>query len=210
MITNQSQKPAIIFDFGGVFMRTLDYTPRHRWDDRLTLPHGRVEQVVHGSESWKQAQTGSLSINDYWDDVAKQLQLSQSEIQQLAHDFFSGDVLDQELVGYTRELKAAGYPIALLSNDSPALLEKLHHLQIADLFQPLVISAFIGVMKPDPLAYQTVLTQLGYHAKNAIFIDDMPANIAGAEAVGIHAIRYVSFAPFKDELTTLLATFDTP
>lgn len=191
-------------------MRTLDYTPRHRWDDRLTLPHGRVEQVVHGSESWKQAQTGSLSVTNYWDDVAKQLQLSQSEIQQLAHDFFSGDVLDQELVGYTRELKAAGYPIALLSNDSPALLEKLHHLQIADLFQPLVISALIGVMKPDPLAYQSVLTQLGYQAKNAIFIDDMPANIAGAEAVGIHAIRYVSFAPFKDELTTLLATFDTP
>lgn len=191
-------------------MRTLDYTPRHRWDDRLTLPHGRVEQVVHGSESWKQAQTGTLSVTNYWDDVAKQLQLSQSEIQQLAHDFFSGDVLDQELVGYTRELKAAGYPIALLSNDSPALLEKLHHLQIADLFQPLVISALIGVMKPDPLAYQSVLTQLGYQAKNAIFIDDMPANIAGAEAVGIHAIRYVSFAPFKDELTTLLATFDTP
>lgn len=59
-------KRSIIFDFGGVLMRTIDYTPRHKWDDRLGLPHGSVEKVVHGSESWRQAQVGQMELQGYW------------------------------------------------------------------------------------------------------------------------------------------------
>ena len=118
-------KRAIIFDFGGVFMKTLDYSPRHRWDDRLHLPHGSVERIVHGSESWRQAQIGTLALSDYWSDVASQLKLRPDETRQLADDFYSGDQLDNSLVDYARQLRAQGHPVALLSNDSPALVQKL-------------------------------------------------------------------------------------
>ncbi len=198
------KKMAIIFDFGGVFMKTIDYTPRQRWDERLGLTRDSVERVVHGSESWRQAQIGTLSLEAYWADVANQLHLDAASTRQLAEDFYSGDQLDQELVAFARQLRAAGHPVALLSNDSPALSGKLERLGIHDLFQPLVISANIGVMKPAAAAYQTVLEQMRIEPGDAIFIDDMPANIEGAQAVGLEAIRYTDTRSVIDQLTARL------
>ncbi|MBL8156200.1 MAG: HAD family phosphatase [Anaerolineae bacterium] len=197
-------KPALIFDFGGVLMRTLDYTPRHRWDEQLGLPLGSVERVVHGGESWRLAQTGTISPEAYWSDVGQQLGLTAEQTRQLAVDFFSGDQLDEALVAFIRQLRAAGHRTALLSNDSPALLEKLQMLQIADLFDPLVISAFIGVMKPDARAYQTVLDRLGITPAQAIFIDDLPRNVAGAQAVGIIGLHYTTLDQLRRDLDSLI------
>jgi epoxide hydrolase-like predicted phosphatase len=197
-------KPALIFDFGGVLMRTIDYTPRHRWDEQLGLPLGSVERVVHGSESWRLAQIGAISPETYWSDVRQQLNLTSEQIRQLAIDFFSGDRLDHALVAYIQQLRAAEHRIALLSNDSPALLNKLHALEIANLFDPLVISAFIGVMKPDARAYQAVLDRLGIPASQAIFIDDLPRNVAGAQALGITSLHYTTLDRLRRDLDALL------
>lgn len=197
-------KRAVIFDFGGVFMKTTDHEPRYRWDSHLKLTPGSVERVVHGSESWRLAQTGQITVEAYWSDVAQQLNLSSDNTRQLAHDFYSGDQLDSELVVYAQQLRTDGYPVALLSNDSPALREKLQILGIANLFDPLIISAEIGVMKPNPQAYQSVLEKLGMPAEQTIFVDDMPANIAGAATLGIHALQYTTTNALKTALPPLL------
>jgi epoxide hydrolase-like predicted phosphatase len=183
-------KRALIFDFGGVLMKTVDYTPRFRWDDRLQLARGHVERIVHGSESWRLAQTGLLAVENYWHDVAHQLQLTPEQLTQLQHDFFSGDQLDETLIAYIRQLRQAGHTVALLSNDSPALMEKLQTFNIVDLFDPLIISANIGVMKPAPESYQKVLDYLRCHPQDTIFIDDNADNIIGAKALGIHTVHY--------------------
>jgi epoxide hydrolase-like predicted phosphatase len=201
--------PAIIFDFGGVFMKTLDYSPRHHWDDRLGLERGSVERIVHAGESWRAAQTGLITPVDYRADVGAHLKLEPPELKLLFEDYFSGDQLDMELVAYARALRERGYPVALLSNDSLELRPRLETLGIHTLFDPLVISAQIGVMKPDARAYQAVLDRIGCEPSQAIFIDDMPANIAGAEAVGLRGIRYRETALLRQDLETMLthATF---
>lgn len=193
---------SLVFDFGGVLMKTATREPRWKWDDRLGLPRGTVEQVVHGSESWRQAQHGSISTADYWADVAGQLAISADDVRQLEIDFFSGDRLDLTLVDFIRARKQAGQRVALLSNDSIALLDKLTALGIANLFDPLVISAHIGVMKPAPASYQHVLDILGGPASDAVFIDDMPANIEGARAVGMTAIHYTPEIDLPAALTS--------
>jgi FMN phosphatase YigB (HAD superfamily) len=92
------------------------------------------------------AQIGALSVEAYWADVAQQLALSAADLEQLKLDYFKGDHLDQPLITYIRQLRDWGHRVALLSNDSPALQPKLEALGIAPLFEPLVISAHIGVM----------------------------------------------------------------
>ena len=185
-------KPAVLFDFGGVFMKTVNYRPRRLWDERLGLPHGSVEQIVHGSPSWRAVQTGQLDVESYWADVGKQLGLDADDVYQLASDFFSGDQLDLDLVEYSRSLRQRGYSVALLSNDSPTLTDKLRTLRISDLFDPTVISAQIGVMKPDAKAFQAALERLGRPATEVIFVDDLEANVDGARKLGIHAIHYTT------------------
>jgi putative hydrolase of the HAD superfamily len=201
-------KRAVIFDFGGVLMKTTSQRPRYAWDDRLGLAHGSVEKAVHGSQSWRKAQLGEIPIAEYWADVARQLHLSQKDVQQLEQDYFSADRLDDDLMAYIRELRAEAYSVALLSNDSPALLNKLYALGIADLFEPLIISGVIGVMKPAAAAYQAVLKALNRLPNETVFIDDMPANIDGAQAVGMYAIRYVDEMDLRAALMPLLTIND--
>lgn len=181
---------ALIFDFGGVIMKTVTPAPRWAWDDKLGLARGSTERAVHNDDSWRRAQTGALSLADYWIDVAGRLRHPAADMPQLEADFYGGDQLDSAIIALIKDRKAAGQRVALLSNDSPALIAKLDRLKIRELFDPLVVSAHIGVMKPDPAAYHAVLDPLGYAAADTVFIDDMPANIEGALAVGMHGIRY--------------------
>ena len=196
---------ALIFDFGGVLMKTVDHTPRHRWDARLGLAPGTVEQVVHGSDAWREAQTGKISPAAYWQVVRSQLRLGADDLAALQHDYFSGDQLDQTLIELIQRSRAGGYAVALLSNDSPALLTKLYQLGIGSLFDPLIISGEIGVMKPAAEAYQIVLRALGISPQEAVFIDDLRTNIDAAAALGLHTIHYTPQTDLETALATLRA-----
>ena len=212
-------KRALIFDFGGVIMKTRDHSPRLAWDERLGLSPGSrgvllggvpgvspgsVEAVVHGSDSWRKAQTGELSLDAYWDSVARDLKLNADQVRRLAQDFYSGDEVDTGVTDLIRQWRAEGHPLALLSNDSPALTEKLKSLNLDSLFDVVVISGLIGVMKPDARAYQAVLNHLQRPPETCIFIDDMPANVAGAEAVGLHGLHYRDGMNLRAALAPLL------
>jgi hypothetical protein len=39
---------AVIFDFGDVLVRTVDYGVRAAWEDRLNLAPGQAEHIVFG------------------------------------------------------------------------------------------------------------------------------------------------------------------
>jgi putative hydrolase of the HAD superfamily len=189
-------------------MKTIDYRPRHAWDQRLGLAHGSVEKIVHGSDSWRAAQIGNMTVEAYWADIGLQLGLDAKALETLKHDYFSGDQLDNMLVDYARSLQEHGHAIALLSNDSPSLADKISALGIGDLFNPLIISANIGVMKPDPQAYKAVLEHLKCLPGDAIFIDDMLTNIEGARILGIHAIHYTTTPALQADLEPLLSSPD--
>ncbi|GAB4508399.1 MAG: HAD family phosphatase [Anaerolineae bacterium] len=194
---------AIIFDFGNVLMFTTDYTPRHAWDARLGLPPGSVERAVHNSTSWVQAQRGEIAITAYWQDVAERLSLSPEQTQQLAHDFYSGDTLDADMLAYIRELRATGHQTALLSNDSVELRPKLERLNLLSLFDAVMISAEVGVMKPDAAAYTAVLAAVGRPAPETVFVDDRMENVEGARAVGMLAVHYTKGTNLRHAITSL-------
>lgn len=183
---------AVIFDFGGVLMCTTSPpTGRREWEARLGLPPGDLERVVHGSGVWMKCQRGQVSVADYWAEVADRLSITPDQVPQLRADYFRDDQLDPALIGLIGELRRSGYPVGLLSNDSPALEAKLRdELHLYEAFDQVVISAQIGVMKPDPGAYQAIAERLGVLPAACVFIDDVISNCDGAEAVGMRAIHY--------------------
>ncbi|MBN1679216.1 MAG: HAD family phosphatase [Anaerolineae bacterium] len=196
----------LIFDFGGVIMRTEDPGPRLAWDQRLGLPPGSVERAVHQSDIWVQVQLGRISNDAYWKGVAELLYTTPDNMDDLRRDYFSGDRLNDDLIDLIRALKEQGYPVVLLSNDSLQLEAKLRELDINTLFDQVLISAKIGVMKPDPTAYRVALRALKIAPFEAVCIDDLAANIHSAEALGIHAILY---RPETDIQAELLRLFET-
>ncbi len=196
---------ALIFDFDGVIVRTEDYSPRHDWDVRLGLPIGSVERAVHHSDLWVQAQLGRISEAAYWRGVAELLYMRGDDISQLRRDYFSGDRLNYRVLDYIRELRQQGYTVAMLCNESLQLENRLRELGIRDLFEPVIVSAQIGVMKPDPTAYRVALHELSVAPREAVLIDDTLANVRSAQTVGMHTILFRPETNLREELAPYLS-----
>ncbi len=194
---------AIIFDVGGVLLRTHDWAGRHQWDEQLGLPHGRVEHTFFNSDLGLEAQHGRVTTDQHWHNVAQRLGVSLEQLPQLRADFWAGDQLDLAMIQLIQHLKEAeGYQTAIISNAPDDLRHVLtHEFQVAATFDLIVVSAEEGIMKPDPAIYERTLARLGRQADEAIFIDDSPTNIAGAQAVGMKTILYRRDMDVAAELT---------
>jgi epoxide hydrolase-like predicted phosphatase len=132
------------------------------------------------------------------------LGLSASEMQDFQTDFWGGDSLDSQLVEYIRALHKR-WKTGLLSNAFTSLRRVVtEHWQFADAFDEMIISAEVGLLKPDARIYQLALQRLGVDAKESIFIDDYTENVEGAQAVMMRAIHFTSPAQVVAELETLL------
>lgn len=195
---------AFIFDFGGVIVRTEDYRPRHQWDERLGLPVGSVERAVHHSDIWIQAQLGRILPKMYWKGVAELLYMKGESIDELRQDYFSADRLNYRVIDVIRDLRDLHYSLALLSNESVELESRLQEYGVKDLFDHVLISAQIGMMKPDPTAYRVALQTLKVLPQEAVFIDASLPNIRGAQSLGIGTILFRADTDLRAELEKYL------
>lgn len=181
---------AIIFDVGGVLIRTNDPSPRRQWEQKLGLAERESEQIVFNSEIGQKAQCGVITDTALWDWVGQRLNLSSAELAAFRADFWAGDVLDTDLVDFIRRLRPA-YQTAVISNATDGLHDSLaNEHKIADAFDLIVGSAREKVMKPAPEIYQRTLQRLGRLPHEAVFIDDFAHNIQAAQELGWHTIHF--------------------
>lgn len=197
---------AVIFDVGGVLVRTEDPSHRRRWEQKLGLAPGEAEQIVFNSEMGQQAQRGEISDAALWQWVGQTLSLSADWLDAFRAGFWAGDVLDQELVAFIRRLRPA-YQTAVISNATDILHDFLARQGISDAFDLIVGSAAEGVMKPDPRIYRRTLERLGRQPAEAVFIDDFAHNVDAARALHMHAIH---FTPQTDVAAALAQLGVTP
>ncbi|MFQ3536329.1 MAG: HAD family phosphatase [Aggregatilineales bacterium] len=195
---------AVIFDFGGVLVRTQDDSGRRDWEERLSLAPGELERLVHGSNLWIEAQRGALSPEAYWQALGEQLSLNGDALEQLRYDYFKGDVLDTALLALIDRLRERGLRLGLLSNDSIALADKLAQLDLYRHFDAVVISAQIGALKPEPEAFRAIAQMLEVSPPECIFIDDNTVNVDGAKSIGMHGLRYTAELDLPAALEPLL------
>lgn len=192
---------AVIFDVGGVLVRTRDHAGRQAWEARLGLGAGEAEAIVLNSEMGRRAQRGEITTAALWAWVAERLGLG-DDLDAFRRDFWRGDAVDEALVGLIRRLRPR-YQLAIISNASDSLLPTLSEYGLAEKFDLIVGSAAEGVMKPHPEIYRRALARLGRAPQEAVFIDDAPANVAGARAVGMAAIHFTPGIDLEGELRRL-------
>jgi putative hydrolase of the HAD superfamily len=136
--------------------------------------------------------------------VQNSLGISEEEINQVRSDFWAGDILDEDLVDFLRDLRPK-YKTVLLSNAWDDLRQMIEDVwQIDDAFDQLIISAEIGLVKPDLVIYQWMLAELGLEPSQAVFVDDFQHNVQGAQAAGLHAIHFRTPDQALGELQILL------
>lgn len=116
-----------------------------------------------------------------------------------------------DAVPFLADLRDRGLKVALVSNcgaDTRPLLTRLNLIQLAD---AAILSCEVGHAKPEPEIYRRALDALGVPAGEAVMIDDQPSYCAGAEAVGVRAIRVArDSAPPDPRFRSVASLLDIP
>ncbi len=194
---------AIFFDAGGVLIRTEYQAPREHLAERLNTTYEDLVRIVFESESSARASVGEITTEAHWEAITQRLRLPSSDAKGLREEFFAGDVIDRDLLGFIRSLRPR-YKTGLISNAWPDARQYLVANKIDDAFDALVISAEVGVMKPDPRIYQIALDRVQVPAKEAVFIDDAAPNVEAARAHGMRGIVFKDPGRALDELKEMM------
>lgn len=183
---------AVIFDFGGVLVRTEVQSGRQKWEARLGLPEGRLAQTIYWSEASYRACLGQVPEESVWQHVAATFGLDAEQLGELKRDFWADERLDVELVEFLCQLRPR-YKTAILSNAwSGARAAFIQVFGLDRVVDEMIISAEEGVGKPDPRIYHLAAEQLGVQPEEAVFVDDLAENVEGARAVGMKGVQFKS------------------
>lgn len=175
---------AVVFDMGGVF---LDWNPRYLYQ-KLFKDSTKLEFFLTSvcNPEWNLRQDGGRSFEDAVTEVAA----THPQYREMAELYLSrwpemiGSLIEGT-VAITRALKARGMPLYLLSNCSaetfPLVVERY---DFPALFDGLVISGEIRLLKPEAAIYHHLLDRFGLDARDCLFIDDVAANIQAASELG--------------------------
>jgi epoxide hydrolase-like predicted phosphatase len=194
---------AIFFDFGGVLMRTEYQAPRQHLAERLNMEYDDLVRLVFDSEVSRQASIGAATVDQHWDAVMKRLNRSSSEARAIREEFFGGDILDRTLINLIRSLRGK-YKTGLISNAWNDLRDFIQKEKFDDAFDTMIISAEVGVMKPDAKIFKIALDRLKVPAKEAMFVDDFVENIEGCEKVGMKGMLFQDAETDIEKLKALL------
>jgi epoxide hydrolase-like predicted phosphatase len=194
----------VLWDLGGVLVRTEDPHQRQQLAVRLGISRHELERLVFNGESGDRAQRGEIDIQEHWENIRRLFGLDEAALREFQSLFWGGDRVDYQLVDFIRSLRG-NYKSGLLSNAFSDLREVVSTVwKFADVFDEMVISSEVGLVKPDPAIYRLALERLRSEPQQAVFLDDMLANVDGAKAVGMHAIHFHNPAQARAELEQLL------
>jgi len=204
-LSNQSSIRAVIWDMGGVLVRTENQAPREHLAQRYGITLKDLYGLVFDSEAAIQATVGQVPEEAVWQNVAATLHLDANELAAFMQEFWAGDNLDAGLYQFVKDLHV-NYKVGLLSNAwSGARLALDSRYHMLGVFDVTIFSAEVGLVKPDPRIFQLVLGRLGVEASQAIFVDDFPANIEAARALGIHAVSFNNSLQARQDIMQIIA-----
>lgn len=110
------------------------------------------------------------------------------------------------MIKLVQEIKKEGkHKLFIISNYAQKaagfLIEK--NKDFFSLFDDIIISGNIGMIKPDKEIFDYFLNKHHTEAENCIFIDDQEQNVIAAEKIGITSLRYKNFNDIKLDLQNL-------
>ncbi len=110
----------------------------------------------------------------------------------------AGLIRDEEMVRLIADVRAAGHPVALVSNAFGR--DCYAGFVLEDLADEVVISSEVGIRKPSRQIYTIACERLGVAPEGAVMIDDLQQNLDGAARLGIAGILHTDAESTRSQL----------
>jgi putative hydrolase of the HAD superfamily len=204
---------AVISDFGGVLTTPLVQSFMAFQDQTgiSTENLGKAMQAAteaNGQNPLFEMERGEISEEAFLaqlTDCLEPLLGHRPEMHRFKEIYFEALHPNPPMIELMRELKAAGYRMAMLTNNVKEW-EPLWRsmLPVDEIFEFVVDSAFVSCRKPESRIYAITLERLGLPAEACLFVDDVEVNCEGAERAGIAAVHFQENEQAIGEIRSLL------
>ena len=183
---------AAFFDFGGVILSS-PFEAFNRYEERHGLPRDLIRTINStdpDTNAWARFERSEVDFDEF-------CELFEAEGRALGHEVAARDLMPlllgeirPPMVEAVRRCRAR-LVTALLTNNVAPMQERRwsQGVELDVLFDVVVESATAGVRKPEPEAYELVLTQMGLPAEEVVFLDDLGINLKPARAMGMTTIK---------------------
>ena len=190
---------AVIFDLGGVIMRNggpSDFTRRYPDHDPAI-----VAEIVMGphhldtDHQWHRVERGEITLAECRAITKQKLDEAGIVATVPPDPPTSGGAsfqfeLNNDIVALIHDLKSAGFPVGILTNNVREFREWWWPLMdFASVFDTIVDSHEVGIRKPNPAIYHLTMERLNASPQRTAFLDDLRANVDAATSLGMHGIH---------------------
>lgn len=200
----------VVFDVGNVFVRWSPSEVVKRCFDLAADTDANLQraEALFRCPTWRGLNLGELTQLEAELAYQAQLGLTQEETTKLFFHVMDHQELIDGTVAIARGLKQAGYHVFGLTDNVREIVAHLKSRhQFWDLFEGAVVSAEIGLMKPNPAIFRHLLETFNLMAAETVFLDDYQVNIDGARSVGIEARLFTTPGRCEDDLRALGLSF---
>jgi HAD superfamily hydrolase (TIGR01509 family) len=195
----------IVFDFGGVLVK-------YDFPAYFTTVLGSRERAdyfmshILTDENNDQLDKGDRSFAEFMADWKRRWPDYTDALEAFDHhytDIFTGEV--DGMYDLMMQLKEEGYRLLGLSNWSTKVFDIMKKFpRIFSLLDGYLVSHQVHLLKPQPEIYTAFCSKFGVKAADCVFIDDKPANIAGAKSIGMEGIVFSDIRQLRMDLKALL------
>lgn len=179
----------VIFDFFDVF-RTDAY--------KSWLATNGIAREGDYFEASRRQDMGEITVDQFLEELSR-LQGRTVTLEEVE----ANASLDNEVVTIAEQLKK-NYRTALLSNAPSAFIRGiLTEYDLERLFDEIIISSEVGMVKPSAEIFELTLRKLGADGLETVFIDDNETHVRAAEKLGIRGVQFISAAQLREDLSRL-------
>jgi 2-haloacid dehalogenase len=196
-----SEIKAVVFDFGGVL---IGWDPRNLYSRFFPEQPQAMEDFLAEISfmEWNAQQDKGRPFSEAIESLSQEFP-HHAHLISAYYEHFKESITGviEGTVELLRLLKGKNISLYGLSNWSAETFGIVRHeFEFLNLFDEVIISGDVKLIKPEPAIYELCLQKIGKSANQCLFIDDSEANIIAAKKLGFDTVHFISPEHLENEL----------
>lgn len=179
---------ALLIDLDGVVRR---WDPPTAVEEKYGLEPGSLLATAMQWDLYRPAVSGEITDAEWMQVVATRLPLPREEATAAVAEWQNHrGYVDEEVLAFVRDVRAAGRPVGLATNATDRLRGDLDLLGLTGEFDHVLNSSELKIHKPAPEYFERAREVLGVDAPWILVVDDDDRVVRGARAAKMLAYRW--------------------
>jgi putative hydrolase of the HAD superfamily len=188
---------ALLIDLDGV-VRRWDPAVAAAVEAKYDLAPGVLLSTAMKWDLYRPAMAGEITDAEWMQVIAMRLPLPADDATAAVAEWQQHrGYVDDEVLVFVRDVRAAGRPVGLATNATDRLRDDLDALRLTGEFDVVVSSSELKVHKPAPEYFQRACEALDVDPPWVLFVDDDDRAVRGARVAKMPAYRWSERREFR-------------